>query len=133
MESYSRILCRQCQFQWCWMCRQNWSVHGYSACNAFKEKAITLSLDAQTQAQMNLEKWLFYYDRYTNHELSAKLDQELYEQTEGKMVEVQNSSGLSWIQARYDFSANRHNFPHRHHILTVYLSYLSQIYERCSR
>ena len=86
------------------MCRQNWSVHGYAAtCNAFKEKTINESLDAQTQAQTNLEKWLFYYDRYTNHELSAKLDQELYAQTEKKMIKVQNSSGLSWIQARYDF------------------------------
>ncbi|KAF8579447.1 hypothetical protein K439DRAFT_1416175 [Ramaria rubella] len=98
----NRILCRECQFQWCWMCQQNWNVHGYTAtCNAFKEKFITESLDVQAQAQANLEKWLFYYDRFTNHELSAKLDQELYEQTEYKMVEVQNSSGLSWIQARF--------------------------------
>ena len=102
------------------MCQQNWNVHGYNAtCNAFKEKTITASLDAQTQtqtqAQANLEKWLFYYDRYTNHELSAKLDQELYAQTEEKMVEVQNSSGLSWIQARYGLgSSNTRVFPCRY-------------------
>lgn len=85
------------------MCRKNWDVHGYTAtCNAFKETTTTQSLDAKAQAQANLEKWLFYYDRYTNHELSAKLDQELYARTEVKMVKVQDSSGLSWIQARYD-------------------------------
>jgi ariadne-1 len=86
------------------MCQKNWSVHGYnSTCNAFQEKIITESLDAQAQAQANLEKWLFYYDRFTNHELSAKLDRDLYDQTEEKMIEVQNTSGLSWIEARYNF------------------------------
>ena len=51
-----------------------------------------------TAATKNLEKWLFYFDRFNNHELSAKLDQELCEATEEKMVEVQEASDLSWIE-----------------------------------
>jgi len=85
------------------MCRKNWDVHGYtSTCNTFQEKQISESLNAQAEALAKLEKWLFYYDRFTNHELSTNLDRHLYEQAEEKMVEVQNTSGLSWIEARFD-------------------------------
>jgi len=54
-----------------------------------------------TEATRTLEKWLFYYDRYNNHEMSAKLDQELLASTEEKMVEVQKSSNLSWIESKF--------------------------------
>lgn len=94
---HSRILCRHCQFQFCWLCLRNWDNHGYNdaTCNAWKP----LDPDGDmTEAQRNLEKWLFYFDRYNNHELSAKLDQELCERTEEKMVEVQETSQLSWIE-----------------------------------
>ena len=55
-----------------------------------------------TAATKNLEKWLFYFDRFNNHELSAKLDQALCEATEEKMVEVQEASDLSWIEVGFD-------------------------------
>jgi hypothetical protein len=54
--------------------------------------------ETMTMATKNLEKWLFYFDRFNNHELSAKLDQALCEATEEKMVEVQEASDLSWIE-----------------------------------
>ncbi|KIJ23140.1 hypothetical protein M422DRAFT_39761, partial [Sphaerobolus stellatus SS14] len=98
----NRIHCRSCDFQWCWMCEKNWNVHGYNGtCNAYNEKSASETKDAQAMAAEKLEKWLFYYDRYNNHDLSAKLDKELYERTEQKIKEVQEASGLSWIQARF--------------------------------
>jgi len=54
-----------------------------------------------TAATKNLEKWLFYFDRFNNHEISAKLDQALCEVTEEKMVEVQEASDLSWIESKF--------------------------------
>lgn len=54
--------------------------------------------EVATNAKQNLEKWLFYFDRFNNHELSARLDQELVERTEEKMLEVQETSQLSWIE-----------------------------------
>jgi ariadne-1 len=84
------------------MCQRNWDIHGYNGtCNAYQEKVVTDTLNAQEKAKANLEKWYFYYDRYTNNEVSAKLDQELCEQIEKKIVDVQTASGLSWIQATY--------------------------------
>ncbi|KAJ2997837.1 hypothetical protein HDV02_005107 [Globomyces sp. JEL0801] len=46
-----------------------------------------------------------YYNRYANHEQSAKLDKELYERTEKKMEEMQQSSEFSWIQVQFLKSA----------------------------
>ena len=54
--------------------------------------------ESMTAATKNLEKWLFYFDRFNNHEVSSKLDQALCEATEEKMVEVQEASDLSWIE-----------------------------------
>jgi len=54
--------------------------------------------ETMTAATENLNKWLFYFDRFNNHEISAKLDQALCEATEEKMVEVQEASDLSWIE-----------------------------------
>lgn len=42
-----------------------------------------------------------YYNRYANHEQSAKLDQDLYQKTEKKMEEMQQTSDLSWIEVQF--------------------------------
>ena len=42
-----------------------------------------------------------YYNRYANHDLSAKLDLELYKKTEKKMEEMQKNSDLSWIECQF--------------------------------
>ncbi|KZT34184.1 hypothetical protein SISSUDRAFT_992175, partial [Sistotremastrum suecicum HHB10207 ss-3] len=96
----NRIMCQNCKHQFCWVCKADWSSHGYnnSTCNAFKESD---KADHELEAGSKLERWLHYFDRYNNHELSARLDEQLYERTEEKIVEVQKASGLSWIQAQF--------------------------------
>lgn len=42
-----------------------------------------------------------YYNRWANHELSAKLDREFYAKTEKKMEEMQLVSNLSWIEVQF--------------------------------
>ena len=83
---------------------KNWDVHGYNneACNAWKEPEPDAT---KTAARQNLEKWLFYFDRFNNHEISARLDEELCSRTEEKMVEWQETSKMSWIEVRVPFSA----------------------------
>lgn len=113
IDTYSRILCRHCKHQFCWLCRKNWDVHGYdnAACNAWKEPEPD---EEKTEAKQNLEKWLFYFDRFNNHEISSRLDQELCERAEEKMLDVQNTSNLSWIEVcddiRSDCEENVHTY-----------------------
>ncbi|KAI0781474.1 hypothetical protein BD413DRAFT_505614 [Trametes elegans] len=96
----NRILCRHCNYQFCWMCMKNWSAHGYNneVCNVWKEPEPG---ESQAAARQNLEKWLFYFDRFNNHEISARLDEEFGARTEEKMVEWQETSKMSWIESTF--------------------------------
>ena len=93
-------MCRHCNFQFCWLCMRNWDVHGYNndVCNVWKEPEPDVT---KTEAKQNLDKWLFYFDRFNNHEISARLDEELCTRTEEKMVEWQETSKMSWIEVRH--------------------------------
>lgn len=76
---------------------QSWDVHGYdkTVCNAFVEPPKTENMN---KAAFNLERWLFYFDRFNNHEISTALDEELCKSIGDKIKEIQHSSNLSWIE-----------------------------------
>jgi len=57
--------------------------------------------DSQAKSRSSLERYLHYYNRFANHEQSAKLDRELYNKTEKKMEEMQQTSDLSWIEVQF--------------------------------
>lgn len=42
-----------------------------------------------------------YYNRWANHEQSAKLSVDLYAKTEKKMEEMQITSNLTWIEVQF--------------------------------
>lgn len=42
-----------------------------------------------------------YYNRWANHEQSAKLSKEVYAKTEKKMEEMQITSELTWIEVQF--------------------------------
>ena len=50
---------------------------------------------------------MHYYNRYANHEQSAKLDKDLYLKTEKKMTSLQSTSGMSWIEVQLLDTASR--------------------------
>lgn len=99
----NHMTCRKCKHEFCWMCMGLWSEHGTSwyNCNRFEEKSGIDSRDNQAKSRASLERYLHYYNRYANHEQSAKLDKDLYLKTEKKMVSLQLSSGLSWIEVQF--------------------------------
>ncbi|RCH80044.1 hypothetical protein CU098_002904, partial [Rhizopus stolonifer] len=96
----NHMTCRKCKHEFCWVCMGPWSEHGTSwyTCNRFDENSSEQTQNNQTRSRMSLERYLHYYNRFANHEHSAKLDQELYQNTEKKMEEIQKTSDLSWIE-----------------------------------
>jgi len=105
----NHMTCRKCKHEFCWMCMGLWSEHGTSwyNCNRFEEKSGTEARDAQAKSRVSLERYLHYYNRYANHEQSARLDKNIYHKTECKMVQLQKESGMSWIEVQYLNSASQ--------------------------
>ncbi|CAJ0841809.1 2088_t:CDS:2 [Entrophospora sp. SA101] len=90
----NHMTCRKCKYEFCWVCMGPWSEHGTSwyNCNRFDEKNSIDARDSQAKSRASLERYL--------HQ-SAKLDRELYNKTEKKMEEMQQTSDLSWIEVQF--------------------------------
>ncbi|GAA5919530.1 hypothetical protein JCM6882_004763 [Rhodosporidiobolus microsporus] len=98
----NHMTCKKCKWEFCWVCMGPWSEHGtaWYNCSRYEEKADTYK-DAQSKSRAQLEKYLFYYNRFANHEQSIKLEADLYARTEKKMEELQEQSTLSWIEVQF--------------------------------
>ena len=94
---------RKCKHEFCWMCMGLWSEHGTSwyNCSRYDSRSGEEARDAQAKSRQSLERYLHYYNRYANHEQSAKLDKDLYLKTEKKMTNLQTASGMSWIEVQF--------------------------------
>jgi len=90
-------------------CMGIWSEHGTSwyNCNRYEEKSGVGARDAQAKSRQSLERYLHYYNRYANHEQSAKLDKDIFHKTEKKMTLLQNASNMSWIEVQFLESASK--------------------------
>ncbi|KAF8705924.1 Glycosyl transferase family 21, partial [Rhizoctonia solani] len=99
----NHMTCKKCKAEFCWVCMGPWSEHGnaWYTCNRYDEKESVEARDSQSKSRASLERYLFYYNRYANHEQSARLSLDLYAKTERKMEEMQITSDLTWIEVQF--------------------------------
>ena len=76
------MTCRMCSHEFCWLCMGLWSEHGsktggYYNCNKYEEmKKKDSKFESEERkrndAKHELEKYMFYFERYNNHDKSEK-------------------------------------------------------------
>lgn len=87
----------------------DWRTHGaetggYYKCNKFQEDTPTNEVD---RAQREIDRYLHYYKRYHAHHDSLKYAQKQLQQTEQRMVQMQNSSESRWADVEFLKDANQ--------------------------
>ena len=70
-------------------------------CNKYDEKEGLDARDSQSRSRAQLQRYLHYYSRYSNHEQSARLEKTIMSKVEKKMEEIQQSTDYSWIEVQF--------------------------------
>jgi ariadne-1 len=101
--------------------------NGFYNCNRFDEKSSITARDAQEKSRAQLNRYLHYFNRYANHDQSAKLANQFYYRTEKKMEEMQLTTEFSWIEVQFMKKALQVVLDCRHTLTWTYaLAYYLQ-------
>lgn len=76
------MTCKMCGYEFCWLCSGKWSEHGqktggYYNCNKYEEmkksnKQLSQEEKKRESAKHELDKYIFYFERYNNHDKAEK-------------------------------------------------------------
>jgi len=98
------MICKNvsCKYDFCWVCLGPWEPHGSSwyNCNRYDEEVSKQARQGQQRSREDLERYLFYCNRYMNHNQSMKLESKLYAMVKEKMEEMQQHN-MSWIEVQF--------------------------------
>ncbi|XP_078485899.1 E3 ubiquitin-protein ligase ARIH2 isoform X1 [Ciona intestinalis] len=99
----NHIKCSKCSHNFCWMCLGDWKNHGnsYYECSRYKENPRIASKNSQTQAREALKKYLFYFQRWENHDRSLHLEAQARSRIQTQIEEKVNSNQGTWIDWQY--------------------------------
>ncbi|XP_032456368.1 E3 ubiquitin-protein ligase ARIH1-like [Nasonia vitripennis] len=96
----NRIVCsnQNCKMEFCWACLKSWKLHGYGGyCNEYDEVNGKKSREI---SKADLQRYLFYCERYTNHMQSLKFEKKLYEKLKKKKEETPENN-MSWMDVQF--------------------------------
>ncbi len=101
----NHMTCRQCGYEWCWMCMKIWKGHNdFYACQRYErankkaqekkhkkgKKAKLQAMEDEREAKRKaLERYLTYYQKYLEYDARVKRGPELVEKALVKMEELQ--------------------------------------------
>jgi len=106
-QGCNHMTCRVCQHNFCWVCDADWESHnastgGYYNCNKFKEEVDSNApMDKAKSAKRQLDRYLHYYMRFAAHEKSGKFAEQQRLNAETRMVEMQTSNSLGWVDVQF--------------------------------
>ncbi|KAL3120266.1 hypothetical protein niasHT_010045 [Heterodera trifolii] len=87
-----------CRFEFCWMCLGPWASH--VSCNRYDDDATKRGRDSQERSSTELQRYLHYYSRFTNHQNSLKSERKLLEKVDEK-IQIMQALGFRWIETKF--------------------------------
>ena len=92
----NHMVCRQCDYDFCWMCREPWDNHeNYYECSKYKENEDEAKKNEG--ARVSLEKYLFYFSRWQNHTESQNLEAETRAKITSRIEHKVGENEGTWI------------------------------------
>lgn len=94
--------CMKCSYQFCWICLKNWDLHiNNNKCNFYtpdNDEGKSEGIDIMRQ---NLDKYIYYFQRFQTHQISAKQDFKLSDSISSLIKKLQRTQGISWIDCQF--------------------------------
>jgi ariadne-1 len=110
-QGCNHMQCRNssCRHEWCWVCTGPWAEHGqstggYYKCNKFKASAGAAAGGKDSsgaKAAQELDRYLFYFQRYANHDAAGRFAAKHRQATARRMQELQAAGGLSYSDVTF--------------------------------
>jgi ariadne-1 len=103
----NHMSCKKCKHEFCWICLGEWKKHGGSfyECGRYKpndgEKKNKNNVTKQDEARRSLKRYIHFYNLFNIHEISIKQDTARCLVVEETVREMQETSGISWIEAQF--------------------------------
>eukprot|EP00474_Spongospora_subterranea_P009178 CRZ09636.1 hypothetical protein [Spongospora subterranea] len=116
-QGCNHMTCRFCKFDFCWLCKGDWTKHGsatggFYRCNKYEEaksKGDASLMEKEEQkaeeARTALQKYMFYFTRFDNHQKSIQFARKTRQNAESRMQKLRDIQGTNYQDVQFVLNA----------------------------